>query len=101
MTDEILIRFLKGNANRDEIYLINKWLQDNPQNIDYLKQLHDSLLLIDVWAGKSSQEDQKYINQILKRTIKNKSKKYTLISYLGALSAVAAIIILVILFSVN
>lgn len=59
------------------------------------------LLLIDVWAGKSSQEDQKYINQILKRTIKNKSKKYTLISYLGALSAVAAIIILVILFSVN
>ena len=61
MTDEILIRFLKGNANRDEIYLINKWLQDNPQNIDYLKQLHDSLLLIDVWAGKSSQEDQKYI----------------------------------------
>lgn len=101
MTDEILIRFLKGNANRDEIHLINKWLQDNPQNIDYLKQLHDSLLLIDVWAGKSSQEDQKYINQILKRTIKNKSKKYTLISYLGALSAVAAIIILVILFSVN
>ena len=101
MTDEILIRFLKGNANRDEIHLINKWLQDNPQNIDYLKQLHDSLLLIDVWAGKSSQEDQKYINQILKRTIKNKSKRYTLISYLGALSAVAAIIILVILFSVN
>ena len=41
MTDEILIRFLKGNANRDEIYLINKWLQDNPQNIDYLKQLHE------------------------------------------------------------
>lgn len=75
MTDEILIRFLKGNANCDEIHLINKWLQDNPQNIDYLKQLHDSLLLIDVWAGKSSQEDQKYINQILKRTIKNKSKK--------------------------
>lgn len=101
MTDEILIRFLKGNANCDEIHLINKWLQDNPQNIDYLKQLHDSLLLIDVWAGKSSQEDQKYINQILKRTIKNKSKRYTLISYLGALSAVAAIIILVILFSVN
>ena len=101
MTDEILIRFLKGNANCDEIHLINKWLQDNPQNIDYLKQLHDSLLLIDVWAGKSSQEDQKYINQILKRTIKNKSKRYTLISYLGALSAVAAIILLVILFSVN
>ena len=101
MTDEILIRFLKGNANCDEIHLINKWLQDNPQNIDYLKQLHDSLLLIDVWAGKSSQEDQKYINQILKRTIKNKSKRYTLISYLGALSAGAAIIILVILFSVN
>ena len=101
MTDEILIRFLKGNANCDEIHLINKWLQDNPQNIDYLKQLHDSLLLIDVWAGKSSQEDQKYINQILKRTIKNQSKRYTLISYLGALSAVAAIIILVILFSVN
>lgn len=101
MTDEILIRFLKGNANCDEIHLINKWLQDNPQNIDYLKQLHDSLLLIDVWAGKSSQEDQKYINQILKRTIKNKSKRYTLISYLGALSAVAAIIILIILFSVN
>ena len=101
MTDEILIRFLKGNANCDEIHLINKWLQDNPQNIDYLKQLHDSLLLIDVWAGKSSQEDQKYINQILKRTIKNKSKRYTLISYLGALSAVAAIIILVILLSVN
>ena len=101
MTDEILIRFLKGNANCDEIHLINKWLQDNPQNIDYLKQLHDSLLLIDVWVGKSSQEDQKYINQILKRTIKNKSKRYTLISYLGALSAVAAIIILVILFSVN
>lgn len=101
MTDEILIRFLKGNANCDEIHLINKWLQDNPQNIDYLKQLHDSLLLIDVWAGKSSQKDQKYINQILKRTIKNKSKRYTLISYLGALSAVAAIIILVILFSVN
>ena len=101
MTDEILIRFLKGNANCDEIHLINKWLQDNPQNIDYLKQLHDSLLLIDVWAGKSSQEDQKYINQILKRTIKNKSKRYTLISYLGALSAVAAISILVILFSVN
>ncbi|GFZ38900.1 FecR family protein [Bacteroides nordii] len=101
MTDEILIRFLKGNANCDEIHLINKWLQDNPQNIDYLKQLHDSLLLIDVWAGKSSQEDQKYINQILKRTIKNKSKRYTSISYLGALSAVAAIIILVILFSVN
>lgn len=98
MTDEILIRFLKGNANCDEIHFINKWLQDNPQNIDYLKQLHDSLLLIDIWAGTPDKETSQYINQIFERTIHRKNKKRIITACIQVLS-VAAVIILIVLFN--
>ncbi|WP_455586032.1 FecR family protein [Bacteroides sp.] len=102
MTDEIIIRFLKGNANRDEIHQINKWLQDNPQNIDYLKQLHNSVLLIDIWANTPDKEEQKYIDRILEKTIKPKSNKQTFRTYLGALAAIAATVaILIVLFNAN
>lgn len=102
MTDEIIIRFLKGNANRDEIHQINKWLQDNPQNIDYLKQLHNSVLLIDIWANTPNKEEQTYIDRILEKTIKPQSNKPTFKTYLGALAAIAATVaILIVLFNAN
>jgi len=92
MTNDLLIRFLKGEASLEESRQVKKWLDENSENKMHLQKLHENYLAVNLYTYDTA-DFEKQIERISRLALNKKTRSYRLLYY--AASAAAVILLLI------
>lgn len=94
MTNDLLIRFLKGEASSEESRQIKMWLDEDPENKARLRKVHQNYLTLNLYTYDN--DDYKYqIAKTKSLALSNKkNRSRALWYYVASVAAVALLIII-------